>query len=109
MAAATSSPAVKIVRCCCGLPALPRLSKRVHACLLEQNLSGDAETSIQAPNHRQGERALAIEHVGHMAAEIRFQILHAKAPLLHAKLDRLDGIWGINWVMRGLIDLDQGD
>ena len=48
MAGATSSTAVKIVRCCYGLPALPRLSKRAHARLLNQNLREDAETSIQA-------------------------------------------------------------
>jgi hypothetical protein len=43
--------------------------------LLEQDVRRNAQPPMQAPAHRQGERALAGEHGRRMAAEICFEVL----------------------------------
>src|SRR3989442_13340332 len=62
--------------------------------LLDQRFGGNPELAMQAPDHLERERALAVQHFvdpieltdhGH-------QVFGAEARLLHAELDRLDRI-----------------
>ena len=58
--------------------------------LLEQDVRRDAASPMQAPAHRQGERAFAGEHRRRMAAEICFGDPEDSAPLFHTKFDGIN-------------------
>jgi len=55
-------------------------SRYVGARLMEQDVRRDAEPPMQAPSHRQGERALAGVLARSMAAERRFEVLETQPP-----------------------------
>ena len=61
---------------------------------------------MQAPAHRQGERAFAGEHGRRMAAEICFEILRL-SPLFHTKFDGINGIGRIDGMVGRLVGLDE--
>src|SRR2546425_8830401 len=78
--------------------------------LLDQRFGGNPELAMQAPDHLERERALAVQHFvdpieltdhGH-------QVFGAEARLLHAELDRLDRIGQVHGKVLRLVGLDQG-
>ncbi|MNG13652.1 hypothetical protein D3C84_973420 [compost metagenome] len=65
---------------------------------------------MQLPDHRQGERALAVEHLIDAIASTdgRLQILCRQPGLLHAELDGLDRVGQVNREVLAFIGFGQG-
>ena len=65
---------------------------------------------MQPPDHAERKIALPIQHFGDTGARAkdRLEVAAREALLLHAKLDRLDGIRRIDRMMFALIGVDAG-
>ncbi len=64
---------------------------------------------MQAPNHRERQWPLAVEHRGHpgAVADIGFEVLAGQSKLFHLEVDRIDGVRRQDGVVLGLIGFDQ--
>src|SRR5438105_1483455 len=78
--------------------------------LLDQRFGGNPEAAMQAPDHLERERALAVQHFVDSIelTDHGHQVFGAEARLLHAELDRLDRIGQVHGEVLLLVGLDQG-
>src|SRR5215471_9093472 len=75
-----------------------------------KRLRRNSQHVMQAPYHREGQRAFAVEHLrdATFAPEHTRQVVAGEAPLLHPYFNRLDGIRGINPPLLLLVCFHEG-
>ena len=79
--------------------------------LIDQAFQRNTQPGMQVPNHRQGQRPLAIQYFVDTIdpANHWYQILWSKCLLFHIKSDRLNRIREIHRIVFLLIGFRQGD
>ena len=78
--------------------------------LLYQALRWNTKAAVEFTDHSYGQRALTVKHLINAVtfADHWLQVFGLKALLLHAEIDRLDGVRQRHWKVLGLKGLNQG-